>query len=324
MDTLRTDPFRTDPFRTDPFRTYVVVNPTSAGGGTGGRWRRLLSSIEARVGEVEVGRTTHAGHATELTRAALRSGFEMIVAVGGDGTVHEVVNGFFDGDEPIVESPVLGLVPSGTGGDYRKAWNLSNDPAVAVNALGGRATRTADLGRIRWTEPGVGPCSRIFANIASFGMSAEVSRRVNSSSKRLGGKASFFLASFRSALSYERPNVTLVSDGDLIRHASLNVGAVAIGRFFGGGMHIAPQAQPDDGRFDVVTIGERGLVGMLGLTSVYTGQHLSEPDVGHWQAEVVEASSASPCFIEADGEVFGRLPARFEILPGAFRMKVAG
>jgi YegS/Rv2252/BmrU family lipid kinase len=309
---------------TDGFRTFVIVNPHSSGGGTGKRMNSLKRQIEAQVGATKFAETTGPGHATELTSDALREGYEMIVAVGGDGTVHEVVNGFFDGDSPIVESPVLGLIPSGTGGDYRKTWNLGRNSGVAINALGGLATEVADVGRIRWTEPGVGPTLRYFVNIASFGMSAEASKRVNESSKRFGGKASFFLASLRAAISYTRVDATLLTDGTIEKQGSLNLGVVAIGQYFGGGMQAAPNALPGDGQFDVVMITDQSVIGMLSMTSIYSGKHLKKTCVDSWRGQVVEASATAPCFIEADGEVFGSLPARFEIVPSAFRMKVAG
>ncbi len=307
----------------DTFRTFVVVNPRSAGGGTGKRWQAISDSLSAALPSWDHAFTKAQGDATELTRNALRQGYEMIVAVGGDGTIHEVVNGFFDGEERVVEQPVLGLIPSGTGGDYRKTWQLSRDPAQACARLAGPNAKPVDAGRIRWTEPDGSAQLRYFANIASFGMSALVCVNVNASSKALGGKLTFLKASAAALLRYERAPVRLTTDGEDVREVSLTVGACCIGRYFGGGMMVAPDADPSDGRFDVVTLAMSKL-DMVRFTSIYKGKHLDNPKVGWWQGAVVDAEPAGSAdvFIEADGEVFGRLPARFEVIPNAFRIKV--
>ena len=308
----------------DSYRTFVVVNPRSSGGSTNKRWQAISASLSRALGTWDHAFTTAQGDATRLTRTALRDGYEMIVAVGGDGTIHEVVNGFFDGEEPVsAQPPVLGLLPSGTGGDTRKTWGLSRDPDEACARLGGLDTKPTDAGRIRWTEPDGSPAFRYFANIASFGMSALVSKNVNESCKVLGGRLSFLKSALAALLLYKRTPVRLVTDGDDTREVTLTVGAVCIGKYFGGGMMVGPDADPSDGQFDMVTIALTKL-DMARFNSIYKGKHLSNPKVDCWRGAVVEAAPVGDVdvFIEADGEVFGKLPARFEILPGAFRMKV--
>lgn len=304
------------------YRTLVIVNPRAAGGRSGSRWPRVEAALRSTLGTFEHALTTRAGDATTYTRDALRAGYEMIVGIGGDGTFHEIANGFFDGEQALGDKPILGLIPSGTGGDTRRTWGVSKDPIEAIAALGGRATRPGDLGRIRLGDGTV----RYFINIASFGVSADVSRRVNHGGKRLGGRVTFLLSSLRSTLSYTPRQVTLLTDGDSVKVVpALNVGAVAIGQYFGGGMRIAPKADPSDKAFDIVTVGGRSAWGMATMTSVYSGGHVDADGVSMWRGAVVEATSDSPegCEIEADGELIGPLPARFEILPHAFRMKVA-
>ena len=249
----------------------------------------------------------------------------MVVAVGGDGTVNEVVNGFFDNGEAVAERPVLGLLPSGTGGDYRKTWNLGVGVDDAILRLGGRNTKTVDAGRVDWTVNGTSH-ARYFANIASIGLGGAVSRQANEQSKILGGKASFFLASARVLLSYNNKDVVITTDGGAPRNSKVTIAAFSIGRFFGGGMMVAPNADPCDGKFDVVAIEGASRFQMITMTSVYKGEHLDHPNVTSWQGSTVHvdgcASGPDRVVIEADGEVFGSLPATFSVVPGAFGIKV--
>lgn len=307
-------------------RTLVVVNPRSSGGSTAKRWRRIAAALDGSLSGYDRVETRGPGHATELVRNGLRDGVQMIIAVGGDGTINEVVNGFYDGDEPVAESPILGLLPSGTGGDYRKTWGLDREPASAVARLAGGELRSVDLGRVRCRAlDGTGEVTRYFANVASFGLSARICQRVNASSKVLGGRASFFLASARALMGYHGQAANLRTDGEERRFDSITVGACCIGRYFGGGMMIGPNADPADGAFDVVTLNRVGRFDMMRMTSLYSGKHLEDPNVSCWRGAVVEATlgeSSEPLLIETEGEVVGQLPARFEVLPGAFRIKV--
>lgn len=312
-----------------PFKTLVILNPSSSGGATGRKWPEIEAELTRTLGRFEHAPTTKPGDATTFSRDALRAGYEMIVAIGGDGTVNEVVNGFYDGELPTVSdrAPVLGIIPAGTGGDYRRTFGISSKLSEAVASLAGRETKTVDLGRIRCSRPGEPPHGvlRYFANIASFGVSAEVSRRANESSKLFGGRLTYFFASVSATLAYDRRPVTLLTNGDAVKQVSLNVGACCLGQYFGGGMRIAPKADPGDGQFDVITIGGRSPLSMMAMTSIYSGKHIDKKGVSSWRARQVDGTceGSLPCIIEADGEIIGEFPARFELLPGAMRVKVA-
>ena len=278
------------------------------------------------ISDYDVALTEARGHATELAAQGLRDGYEMIVAVGGDGTVHEIVNGFFDDAGQVIGNPILGLLPAGTGGDYRKTWDLSRDPNEAISRLSGRNIQKIDAGKMTWTnEQGVAEV-RYFANIASVGLGGAVSKQANEQSKLLGGKASFFIASARALLRHTNKDLTLESDGGNTRRAQITMGAFCIGRYFGGGMMVAPNADPSDGLFDVVTVEGATRMEMVMMTSIYKGEHLDHPKVNAWQsAHVLVTNNAvddSECLIELDGEIYGSLPARFSVLPQAFSIKV--
>ena len=306
-------------------RTVLVVNPSAQNGQLGRRWAELAADLRRELGSFEEAVTAAPGDATRLTRAALDAGADEVVAVGGDGTINEVVNGFFDGDQPIAPQAAFGILPFGTGGDFRKTVPIPRDTRQAARLLAGRQTRTIDVGHLELTgEDGV-TRTRIFLNIASFGMSGVVDDYVNRASKRLGGRLSFMLATARAGLSYQNQRVRLVFDGDEQGAADLTVNTVAVanGRYFGGGMFIAPHAELDDGAFDVVAMGDLGKLEFLRHgRKIYSGGHLGLDKVTHRRARLVRAEpiDAGPVRLDVDGETPGVLPATFRILPAALRL----
>lgn len=309
-------------------RTVVIVNPRSQGGQAGKDWPHLADRIRRAVPFEEV-HTTGPGDAIRLTREALRGGAERVVALGGDGTTSEVMNGFFEGGLPIAPEAALGLLPYGTGGDFRKTVRVSKDFDQAIATLATDHRRKIDVGRLDLTTSDGGRAVRMFINIASFGMSAVVDHLVNQSKKRFG-KLSFLIASTRGMLRYDNQRVRITFDGasaDAIE-MTINTVAVANGQYFGGGMHVAPDAQVDDGQFDVVAIGDVGVTDMiLSSRRLYKGTHLTMDHVSHRRARVVLAEPASPgdvVELDVDGETPGRLPATFTVVPQALWLVAPG
>lgn len=308
------------------FRTAVVVNPNSSNGRTGQRWPAIEKQLRAHLGDaMDVLRTSAPGDATQLTRKALESGAEMVVSVGGDGTNNEVVNGFFRGDgTPVRPDAVFGVLPSATGGDFRKSLGQGTDLAANAAVLAGRATRTIDVGRASFVGHDGETRTRYFVNITSFGVGGVVDDYVNRSSKALGGKASFFMAALRAFITYKNRRITLRLDDGEPQELRINNVSVANGQFFGGGMWVAPEARLDDGLFDVVTFGDLTKLEYMRLAgSIYKGNHLGRAKIEHGRARVVEAHSDEIVLIDMDGEQPGKLPIRLEIVPGALRVKVA-
>lgn len=306
--------------------TVLVVNPQAQNGALGRRWPELAGRIRRELGAFGELFTEAPGDATRLTREALRGGAGTVVAIGGDGTINEVVNGFFEGGEPVAPEARLGVLPFGTGGDFRKTINVPKDLDRAAAILARGATRAIDVGRLDYTSSDGGEATRLFINIASFGMSGVVDELVNESSKRLGGRLSFLLATARAGLRYENQRVRLVFDGDQAGAVDtiINVVAVANGRYFGGGMHIAPEAELDDGRFDVVAVGDMTMGDMILRGSrLYKGTHLGLDKVSSRRARTLRAEPlGGEVLLDVDGETPGRLPATFTILPGALRLVV--
>jgi YegS/Rv2252/BmrU family lipid kinase len=306
-------------------RTVVIVNPKSQGGKLGKRWTEVAETLGRAFPFDEV-ITQGVGDATRLTREALKSGAERIVAIGGDGTVNEVVNGFFENGKSIAPDATLGLIPFGTGGDFRRSINVPQDLAEAAAVIAANHRRRIDIGRLDFVDLEGKQATRMFANIASFGVSGVVDRLVNESGKKLGGKLSFMFASVRATWSYKNQRVQLVLDGKDRIDLSINTVAVANGKYFGGGMKVAPDAELDDATFEVVSIGDLGMGEVLKMSrKIYKGEHLAMDKVSVRRAKIVEAEGIEPGAVielDVDGENPGRLPARFEIVPAALWLAV--
>ena len=306
-------------------RLFVVVNPNAAGGDVGGQWPELQATLEGVLGPFEFQFTDARGAATALARKALEEGYDVVASLGGDGTHNETINGFFHADgTPVRPGAALAILPFGTGGDFRKSLGLSGDMREAAQRIVGSTPRPCDVGRVTLTGHDGTPQQRHFINVASFGIGGLVDKKVNETSKALGGKASFLWGTVRALTEYEPQAVRLIVDEHIDVHLTIHNVAVANGRYFGGGMKIAPYAEIDDGLFDVVIIRGLDLKGLVtGTIKLYEGRHFEDAEVTHLQARHVRAEPVRPkeeILLDLDGEQPGRLPATFEVLPGAVQI----
>lgn len=306
---------------------HAIVNPRSGGGRTARRWPELHSILIARMGPVEARFTERQGHATELTRAALLEGARLVVAVGGDGTINECVNGFFDGDRPISPEAALGLVTSGTGGDFRRSFGIENGPEAAIDRLASGTPKPTDLGRMTFTGHDGALITRWFANIASFGLSGAVDQAVNRSrvAKWFGGSFAFAWCSFTTMLFYRGAPVRLSVDDGFDETVCPSTVAVCNGAYFGGGMKVAPDANLSDGRFHIVVMADEGpWAALRNAGTIYTGNHVELPSVRvltGCRVTAVPLAPDTPVLLDIDGEAPGRLPADFQLVPGAIAVK---
>ena len=309
---------------TPPAPTLVVVNPASAGGRTMRRWPGSAGLLRALGVDFEVHFTTGPGDATVAVRDALRRGVRRIVSVGGDGTLNEVVNGFFgERGEPLGGDAELGVIPSGSGGDFRRTAFIPAAHAESAQVLAAGAVRRVDAGRIDFDA---GP-PRHFLNIADCGIGGEVVARVNRSRYKGGGlrgSAVFFWESTAALLSFRGGDVHVEIDGEAIDRAVQSV-VVANGRYFGGGMRIAPDAELDDGLFDVVIIDAMSrLRSITSMPSLYRGSHVRRPGVEVRRGRVVRIEHRGrPLLFDVEGEQVGATPATITCLPGAIAL-IAG
>jgi len=300
--------------------TVVVANPAASAGRVLARWPRIEALLREVFGPLETQFTSGPGQATSMARNALRSGAERIVAVGGDGTNNEVVNGFFDPDSGTAIAPgaVLATYPVGTGGDFVRSIGLSGkDAALRFHQM---TTRTIDVGHAELIGPFGEPVHRFFLNISSFGSSGLIVEKVNRTSKRLGGKAAFLWGTLKGLFVYRNQKIELRIDDVYARTLPINTVAVANGRYFGGSMKIAPQALLNDGLFDVTIVGDVGLLTFLRYSSaIYAGTHIGRAGVESVRGKKVTATPCGkePVLIDLDGEQPGRLPVTYEIVPKA-------
>ncbi|HMF56298.1 MAG TPA: diacylglycerol kinase family protein [Pyrinomonadaceae bacterium] len=308
----------------------VIVNPASARGSTRGAWPKHASDLRTHFGAFNCAFTESETDAVRLAEDAAREGRKLIIACGGDGTISEVANGILrSGCEAI-----LGILPSGTGGDFRRTLKIPTRAADAAQVLRNGKTRSIDVGRATYLDSKGDEASRFFLGVASFGMSAEVIARVKEDENSLlkiatpriiGGKLSYAIATAKATFANPVTRVHVKLDDKTERRLSVVQFCIANARYFGGGMKIAPDALLDDGKFDVVVIDDIGALKILANgPQLYFGTHLSIKGVHHTHATSVNASPASKSEriqIEVDGELPGYLPAKFEILPRALRVK---
>jgi YegS/Rv2252/BmrU family lipid kinase len=311
--------------------TVVIVNPRSAGGRTGRRWHELAALLRDAYGPFEDCYTEGPGDGTRLARQALREGADTVVAVGGDGSINEVMNGFFEPVGDVDQDPVpvragaaLGIIPLGTGGDLIRSLGIPRDPIAAARALAAASPKTVDVGRVRYVDHEGRGALRHFVNVASFGIAGLVDKYVNESRKTLHGTLAFALATLRAGVTYSNSQVRLRSDGGDWRTGPIYNVSIANARFFGGGMKVAPEARMDDGLLELITFGDMGLVDLLkdGL-DLYSGRHVELAKVSTTRVRAVEAEAADgrEVLLDIDGEQPGRLPARFEIVPAALALR---
>lgn len=308
----------------------IIINPQSAGGATRDAWPKIASVLNQHFGSFKPEFTTGPGEGVHVAAEAARKGAKLIIACGGDGTISEVANGILSAGSEAV----LGILPSGTGGDFRRTLKIPSRTADAAKILSNGRTREIDVGSVTFTCGNGELDTRYFLGVASFGMSADVIARVkqddgNSAAVRLpkwlSGRLSFGLAMAETAVKSKPSRITVQLDDDAERHMTVANLCIANARYFGGGMKIAPHAKLDDGAFDVICIGDIGAARILAnAPRLYLGAHLNIPEVGHALAGKVSARPVNVddrIEIEVDGELPGRLPATFQILPKALRVR---
>ncbi len=301
---------------------FIIVNPKSGRGLTEKKWASITLQIHNNLGPFDFEFTRDSGDAIRIAEKEANQGRKLIVAMGGDGTISEVSTGILCSGKSVE----LGILPHGTGGDFCRSLNLPKDLSKAARQLREGTLRRVDAGRIRFLDNEGKEAIRYFVNTASFGMSGGVAIRANESSKKLlGGRLTFAAATLRSTLADSNSDVYLQIDQQEKRRMKVASVCVANGKYWGGGMKIAPDAKLNDGYFDVVMIGDLSMVEKLTKSyRLYSGTHLKIDKVGFTLGTRIEATpvnGSDPVLIEVDGEAPGRLPATIELLPEALQIR---
>ena len=296
--------------------SVVIVNPSSASGSTGEAWPQIASDLRSQFGSFRVVFTKRRGDAAALAGDAARKGAKFIIACGGDGTVSEVANGILSSGKDVE----LGILPSGTGGDFRRTLEIPSQSRAAARVLSNGRTVKIDVGRVSFIDNNGNEAMRYFLGVASCGMSTKVIGRVKSE------KVSFASSLLQTAMRTTPIRLAVQLDDSHERHLVVLNLCVANARYFGGGMKIAPDAKLTDGKFDIVGVGDLSALKIFtSAPRVYMGSHLSMPEVSHAHARKVTirpADRGSEVALEIDGELPGKLPATFQIIPEALRVRV--
>jgi YegS/Rv2252/BmrU family lipid kinase len=308
----------------DP-RVRVILNPSAASGAALYRVSEIGDALRRFELHHEIVLTRNRGHAKELAQAAAQDGVDVIAVVGGDGTLNEVAQAYLGPNGEAVKGPDLALIPCGTGGDFKKTLGMSGALEEAVARIKHGQRRPIDLGVLRLTTHHGDEAWRAFVNIASFGIGGQVDSIVNESPKWLGGKAAFFVGTLRAMASYKNAAVRVKVDGKPWFEGSIFNVAIANGRFFGGGMMIAPHADPGDGRFEVVAMCDLSRVDVVKLSPrVYQGAHLGADGMRVTAGTRVEAEPLHPwasVLLDVDGEQPGKLPCKASLIKGALTFR---
>jgi diacylglycerol kinase (ATP) len=306
-------------------RPLLILNPKAGGEVKQRKLARLVSAVSAGLGEMDVQVTEARGHATELAHQAALARRGLVIAFGGDGTISEVAGGLLAAAAAGARDTELAIIPRGTGGDFRRTLELPTDITEAARFVRERPARAVDVGRATFTADDGGSATRHFVNVASFGFSSAVADRTNRSGKLLGTKAAYLAATVRTLFAYANTDVMLEIDGAPPVRRTLLLGALGNGRYFGGGMKICPDAALDSGQLSLVTVGDFGKMKVLRkIHRIFDGTHLTLDDVAAASVRTLRASPADDGVvipIEMDGETPGRLPATFEVRPGALRIR---
>jgi len=302
-------------------KTVFIVNPNSGNGATGREWSKISAVATAKLGTFTSVMTSCPGDAALITRSHLADGADVIVCVGGDGTLNEVVNGFMDEQGPIGTKAVLGFIPNGTGCDFVRTVPIPRSIEKSIDTIKQGQVRLIDVGRLHYLDQNNVSHVRYFHNIASFGLGGEVAARVNRTTKAFGPFISFIWATLITLFLYGKKSIRLKIDDRYDEEVEIWNIAVANGQYHGGGMWVAPDAVMNDGQFHVTVIGNLSLAKVFWhLPKLYNGKIHKIKEVSFLTGKKIEALSKQSVLIEVDGEQPGCLPISIDMVPSAIQV----
>ena len=302
------------------YKTFIVFNPKSADGKTGKNLNNILKQLKS-IGDFDYKLTDHSGHAKSLTTNSLKSGYNRIIAIGGDGTFNEVVNGFFEDNQLINPDAILGFISGGTGADFIRTAQIPKNINQAIDKIVSNQIKKIDIGKVNLVSESGDNIYRYFLNASNIGLGAEVVKKVNNSSKFMGGFASFLMATISTVIEYKNQKIKLDYDSKNTENRTFSNIIIANGKYCGGGMKFLPDAKIDDGQFDVLTIGDINKVEFVeNIFKVYMGTHLKFAKISVKKSKIIEVTSPEKVRIETDGEECGFTPAKFEIIPNILKI----
>lgn len=306
-----------------PFKAKFIVNPQASKGKVGWEWPKIKEGIDRVLGKVDFEFTTGPGIGTILTRRAIEEKFDLIVAVGGDGTVSDVANGFFDVGQQLNPEAVLGALPTSVGSDFVRSLGYPPEWDQALTKFLDTNSAVMDLGHFRCLGDRGEEVARYFVNVADFGLGGEMLNSVKNQTGLFGGKIQFFLGAAKALMKFKNKVVTYrVDDGPETTRA-INSMVIANGQFFAGGMWVAPNARLDDGQLDLLIVDQMDqMAAYKKMQSFYDGSHIHDPAIKCSLVRSLHVASEEPIKVDIDGEPIGRLPITFDVAHQVIRVKV--
>jgi diacylglycerol kinase (ATP) len=323
-------------------RPLVIANPSAGRGRTGRDLPHLLSALRDALGELDAVTTAEARQATDLAAAAVAERRPLVISLGGDGTLHEVVNGLMQARETrrsalgeAADLPALGLIATGTGGDFGRALGIPHRVKDYLDAIAGGRERTVDVGSARFIGTDGRAANRYWVNVLSAGVGGLVDRYAAAAPAILGGRITYAQAALRGIVMCHRVRlrcrVELPDGSDCERLLDGHAVAICNGTTFGGGMRIAPMARPDDGLLEVIALATRTRWRLVGkFLTVYAGTHTSEPGVHHFTCRALRLEPLDPPArpprggvfpLDVDGEALGDVPLDVSLIAHALRVR---
>jgi diacylglycerol kinase (ATP) len=298
----------------------IIVNPAAGSNTTHRKWPSIQSFLKNHGLTFDYQFTEGRGHGIELAKAAACDGHRYLVAVGGDGTVHEVANGILQSQNS--KETTLGIICTGTGSDFSRSIGLPRDFTRACSAIINPHISGVDIGLVEYQIKGQ-TCQRFFVNSAGIGFDAAVVRTTEKIPKFFGGTIPYLTGLFLSLIGYSNKSVTFKIGNKEAEKTKVLSMVIANGKYFGGGMKIAPEARLDDGLFDMLIIGDFGKVELLKVFSrVYKGTHLTYPKVRLEKDTRIKIESQQKFLVHADGELLGEGPVSFQLFPKALSLAI--
>lgn len=295
---------------------YFIVNPNSGRKNSLKLWKKIQNHPKLLSSNYTFEFTKKSGHACNIVQDGIKRGFRKFVCIGGDGTLNEIINGIMTQSCVASNEIFLGIIPTGTGNDWCKTHNISNDLHDSLDIILNEKSILQDVGKIKFINSLVE--EKYFINVAGIGFDAVVANNVNfDKSRGKFGKILFFKNLFKSLNKYESKLCTIQIDKDVMKFDVFSI-SIGIGKFNGGGMKQMPLADPRDGLFDITLIPKISKFDVFRYSPMlYSGKFLKHPKIHTFKCKTINIFSSNNLFVEVDGEFGGTIPAEISILPQA-------
>jgi len=303
-------------------KTHVIINPFSAGGKTRKRLNYILNLLENYCGKkYSVYITKKPFEATSSAQKAIVNGCELIISIGGDGTIQEIVNGFFFNGRLINPACQLGIINCGTGQGFAQSLNLPPTIKEQLEVIFDGLSHPVDIGRIAFSDENGETMERFFVNECQAGIGGDVVKKIMSHHKKLGGVIAFGIVTLSTAFRYPNQLMTIGIDG-IYKVTNRFIGImVSNGRYTGGGMNLTPSAKVNDSLLDVLLIHEQSFFQRLwNFPKIYSGSHIASRTFSYFQGKSISLNARETILVEADGELLGFLPCKIEVMPSALHI----